>query len=33
MNGWELVDAIRKKFGDVIKIIVVTEREVADSVK
>jgi len=33
MNGWELIDAIRKKFGDAIKIIVVTGWEVEESVK
>lgn len=33
MNGWELIDAIRKKFGDTIKIIVVTGWEVEESVK
>ena len=33
MNGWELIDVIRSKFGDTIKIIVVTGWEVEEHVK
>ena len=33
MNGWELADAIREKFGDSIKIIAVTGWNIEDTIR